>query len=941
MSVSRRVLTINGARRSVICSPEETLSSVLRRIGLTGVKVGCRAGQCGACTVILDDKPVRSCVRKMKSIEEFEEITTVEGIGTPNNLHPLQQAWITYGGIQCGFCTPGFIVSAKALLDKNIDPTREEVREWFQKNRNLCRCTGYKPLVDATLAAAKVMRGEAEMKDITWQAPDDGQYYGKNIPRRESGVSRATGTANYGEDLEEQMPRNTLHLAIVSPFVGHANIKGIDSTEALKMPGVVGVLTAEDVVGTNRYGAKNTNPRTTLAGSERPIICDKKIFKYGDIVAVVAANSREEAREAAKAVKVDLEELPFYGNQLESLLPNSIRIHDESENMFFRWPLKKGEDTRPIMDNDEKTVIEGSFFSGKQPHLPLEPDTAQAYIDDDGILVIHHKAQHIYGVPGTIGPAIGYPTDKIRVQMNECGGSFGSTIQPEVPALAAVAAIKYNRPASLTLSYEEQQLVTGKRHGANSNAKMAAGKDGKIEAFEYEMCYDAGAYTGGQQVLLWKCLALMGHPYNFPNIRGIAKSAVSNIGFGTAYRAYSGVQVATCQEAMMDMMAEKLNIDPLEFRYINAARPGDKCPTGTDYSIYPAAGMLDMLRPKYREALKRAEENSTPTKKRGVGIAMGGYTMGGYPDMAQVKLELNSKNKIVCYNTWEDMGQHAENGALLHMLEAFRPLNLTEDRVELVMGDNFTAPDAGPAAGSRCHYFVGNAIIDGAEKLMAMMKKPDGSYRSYDEMVADELETSVVGSWAVPEGLAEVLDYNDGNGTSVHEMMYNLNMAEIEVDVDTGETKVLKFTTMADIGAIGNPQGVEGQAYGGIEHGIGFALKEEFTDMSKHATLVGAGFLEIEEMPDDIELLWHNTPRDLGPYGSSGCSENFQQSIHMAVINAINNAVGVRIYETPAKPEKIKAALDAKAKGETLKQDKYYLGLDLFDELDYCEENPV
>ena len=183
MALKKMLLNINGAEKMVVFEPEDRLSEVIRKLGLTGTKVGCATGACGACTVLLDGKPVRSCVKKMKTIPELSEVTTIEGIGTPANLHPLQLAWIVHGGVQCGFCSPGFIMSAKGLLDVNDNPTREEVRDWFQKHRNVCRCTGYKPLVDAVMAAAKVVRGEMTMEELQFKIPEDGRIYNTYYPR--------------------------------------------------------------------------------------------------------------------------------------------------------------------------------------------------------------------------------------------------------------------------------------------------------------------------------------------------------------------------------------------------------------------------------------------------------------------------------------------------------------------------------------------------------------------------------------------------------------------------------------------------------------------------------------------------------------------------------------------------------------------------------------
>ncbi len=250
MAAIRKILEINGVQRSFICDPvNDSLADALRRLGLTGTKIGCNKGQCGACSVILNGKLVRSCLFKMGKVDDFSTVLTIEGLGTADNLHPLQLAWIIYGGVQCGFCTPGFIVSAKALLDENPNPTREEVRAWFQKNRNACRCTGYKPLVDAVMAAAKVMRGEMSREELFYKAPADGQVFGTAAPRP-TAKAKVMGLADYGADVAIKSP-DMLYLAMAVPDVAHANIIRIDTSEAEKSPGVFKVITAKDIPGNN------------------------------------------------------------------------------------------------------------------------------------------------------------------------------------------------------------------------------------------------------------------------------------------------------------------------------------------------------------------------------------------------------------------------------------------------------------------------------------------------------------------------------------------------------------------------------------------------------------------------------------------------------------------------------------------------------------------
>ncbi len=239
----KKVLKINGVNRTLIVDGSETLATVLReRLLLTGCKIGCGEGHCGACNVIVNGKVTKSCVTKINKVEDFSEITTIEGVGTVNDMHPLQLAWMAYGCAQCGFCSPGFIISAKVLLDNNPNPTREEVRDWFNRNRNLCRCTGYKPLIDATMAAAKVLRGEMSKEDLVF-TPTDNKILGTSFVRP-SAAAKVTGTCDYGADAALHMPENTLRLALVQAEVSHANIKGVDTSEAEKMPGVFKVITS-------------------------------------------------------------------------------------------------------------------------------------------------------------------------------------------------------------------------------------------------------------------------------------------------------------------------------------------------------------------------------------------------------------------------------------------------------------------------------------------------------------------------------------------------------------------------------------------------------------------------------------------------------------------------------------------------------------------------
>ncbi len=280
----KKTLKINGAEHALIAASDESLANVLRRqMGLTGTKVGCGQGQCGACSVIMNGKLVRSCVTKFAKVPEKAEIITIEGVGNPENLHPIQLAWMVHGGAQCGFCTPGFIVSTKALLAEKPNPSRAEIRDWFQVHRNACRCTGYKQLVDAVEDAARVMRGELKAEDLMFKMPEDGRIWGTRYPRP-SAVAKVTGTLDYGADLGIKMPPDTLKLALVQAKVSHANIKGIDTSEAEKMPGVHKIVTHKDIKGKNRITGLIIFPTNLGDGWDRPILCDEKVYQYGDAI---------------------------------------------------------------------------------------------------------------------------------------------------------------------------------------------------------------------------------------------------------------------------------------------------------------------------------------------------------------------------------------------------------------------------------------------------------------------------------------------------------------------------------------------------------------------------------------------------------------------------------------------------------------------------------
>lgn len=899
-----KTLFINGEKMRLMVDPEETLANVLRKeLKLTGTKIGCGGkGECGACTVLWDGMPVRSCLYTMERIPDGARIITIEGVGTKDNLHPLQLSWMVHGGAQCGFCTPGFIVSAKGLLDRNPNPTREDVRHWFQKNRNLCRCTGYKPLVDAVMDADRLMRGEIKTEDLWYKLNDGDSILGSKVVRP-SAAAKVTGTWDYGADLGiKALPDNTLHIKLVQAKVSHANILSIDTKEAEKMSGVFKVITYKDVPGTNRINGL-AFPQNKGDGKERPILCDKKVFQFGDAIAMVLADTPYQAEQAAAKVKVELQELPAYMSAPAAMAEDAIEIHPGTPNVYFETRTVKGEDTAPLMEN-LPYVVEDDFYVGRQPHLPLEPDVGYAYVDEEGRLIIHSKSIGIHLHAPMIAEGIGIPIEKLKLVQNHAGGTFGYKFSPTIEGLLGVAALVTKRPVYLEFNMYQMITYTGKRSPFFINLKMGADKDGKLVAMESDWTVDHGPYMEFGDLLTMRGHQFIGAGYNIPNIRGEGRTVATNHAWGSAFRGYGSPQSLFSSEVLIDELAEKVGMDPLEFRYKNVYREGSTTPTGCapDVIVYP--GLIDKIRPYYQEAKKNASARNAKGSdiKYGVGVSLLEYGCGlDGADSSEAWAEL-TQDGVTLGVSWEDHGQGADMGALSIAYETLRPMGIKMEQIKLVMNDMRYTPNSGPAGGSRSNVMTGNAITVTCRKLLEALKKEDGTYRTYDEMVAEEKPLRYEGKWTAP---CTACDVETGQGNPFPVYMYGVLLAEVSVDTTTGKAHVDKLTLASDCGTIVNKLVLEGQLYGGLVQGIGLALSEDFEDLKKHTTLIKCGFPEIEDVPDDITIIHQETPRPLTYYGQAGAGEMPLSAPHAAIINAIYNATGVRITKLPAYPEKI------------------------------------
>lgn len=910
----KRVFNINGVKRTLICNGDEKLSTILRdRLLLTGCKIGCGVGQCGACTVLVDGKVQRACILPISRIPDYAEITTVEGIGTVDNLHPVQVAWMAHGCAQCGFCTPGFIVSAKALLDENPSPTREEVRDWFQKNRNLCRCTGYKPLVDATMDAAAVLRGEKSKEDLLF-TPNDNIIVGTSFARP-SAAMKVTGTWDFGADEALYMPPETLRLALVQAEVSHANIKGVDTSEAEKMPGVFKIITAKDVPGKNRINGLVMLPLNNKCdGWDRPILCDEKVFQFGDAIAIVAADTEEHARAAAAAVKVDLEVLPAYMSVPEALAPDAIEIHPGIPNEYYETNCIKGEE----FDWDsvpESNMVEIHSYCSRQPHLTIEPDNGYAYIDEDGMLTVHSKSIGIHLHMPMIADGIGVPMDKLRLVQNNAGGTFGYKFSPTNEAILGVAALVCQRPVSLNFTMYQSITYTGKRSPGFMNIKLAADDNGKLLALWGRNYIDHGPYSEFGDLLTHRLTQFVGGGLDIPSIRSKNTTVFTNHAWGSAFRSYGSPQSYMGSDIAIDCLAAKMGIDPFEMRAMNCYKEKDdsRTPTGCRPDVYCEEELFDLARPYYQaavERVRRKNEASDGRIKYGIGVSLGVYGCGlDNTDASECHIELNPDDTVTVINSWEDHGQGADIATLTSAHGVLCEAGFTPDRIRLKMNDTKHCPNSGPAGGSRSTVMTGSATKIAAENLVNAMRREDGTFRNYAEMKEEGLDTYYTGHYAYSASVS--LNQETGQGEPFPAYMYTIFLPEVAVDTETGKVKVEKFTSVADCGTILNKLAVDGNFYGGLVQGIGLALSEDFEDIKKHTSFVACGIPYIKDAPDDMELVYLETPRPNGPYGAAGCGEAPLDAPHPAILNAIFNATGARIMKVPARPEVVLEAIKA------------------------------
>ncbi|MCX5815177.1 MAG: molybdopterin-dependent oxidoreductase [Proteobacteria bacterium] len=880
-------LKVNGAWYQFIVEPDRILLDLLREdLRLTGAKQSCdRKGQCGACTVIVNGKAVRSCLQKVAKLDGADVIT-VEGLGTPDNPHFIQEAFVLSGAVQCGFCTPGLIMASKALLDRNPNPNDQEIKKALE--HNLCRCTGYLKIIDAVKLAGLFIRGEMTPDAVR---PDpNGPKIGVSHPRP-SAMLKACGRAEFSADIKLQ---NALEVAVHRSTEHHAMITSIDTSVAEKMPGVVGVMTAKDIKGTNRI---------KVVYGDQPILAEDKVYCLGDAIAIVAAHTKEQALIAAAAIKVAYDPLSVLKTPEQAMAPDAIQLHSEWPNLCFRQPQIKGDAGKAMAES--VAVVEGHFSTQCNHQAPLEPEATVAYIEGDGEdsqLVVVGRSINIHLHMSNLQEALGY--ENVRYEEAFSGGNFGQKLAMTSEAISGAAALHFRRPVRYIPSLAESMLMSSKRHPFDMKVKLGASADGKLTAFDIDYIVDNGAYQIIGIIIVKRSLWMLSGSYNIPNITALARLVYTNNPAGGAARGAGPPQITFALESAIDMLAEKLGIDPLEFRRLNSLLPGQSVSTGMVYDQWPFPELCDAIRPAYERAKKEAAAWKNGSIRRGVGLGCHAFGVGGPADVGRVALELDPDDGITIYAAVADPGEG--NDSMLTQI-ASHLTGIPMDKVRLVTRDTDHTTGMGPAAASRMTYMAGGSLVLAIEQLKKTMEEAGVS--TYEGLVKAGKPTHYVGS-KVAEGKEAVLDPETGQGPSFESRVHAIQMAEVEVNTDTGEVRVIRVTTAVDSGTVINPQNLEGQLHGGMDQGVGFALREEYV----HGQTKDWFTFKFPTMKTafDMDVIINQTPRRKGPLGATGVGEMTMVCTAPAVTNAIHDACGARIYDLPATPDKIKAALAAR-----------------------------
>ncbi len=700
----------------------------------------------------------------------------------------------------------------------------------------------------------------------------------------------ATGKARFSADIRKE---GMLELAAVRSPHPRAKIKSIDVSQAEQLPGIVAVITARDIHGTNRLR------------DDQPLLCEDTVQVLGEAVAAVVAQTREQALKGADAAIVQYEPLPAVSTVGEALSEGSPRVHESTPNLCFTHPQIKGDAQTALADSDE--LVEAEFCTQLIHQTPLEPEASVAYLepDNDGgepQLVVVGRSINIHYHLKVLQDAVGW--ENMRYEQPFIGGQFGIKMDITAEGLAAVAALHVRRPVLYVCSLTESMWITTKRHPFNMKVRLGANRDGRLTGHSIDFTVENGAYMSAGESIIKRALFMLSGSYNIPHVRAFGRLVYTNNAWGGAARGAGPPQVNFALESAMEVLAAKLGMHPLEFRLVNSVRPGESMSTGQVVDEWPYPGCLEAIRERYDKAVSEAVRSKQGRFRRGVGIAGGSFGIGrGGPDRSNVAVELMPNGGLTIYGSVSDPGEG--NDAMLIQI-ASHLMGISPAKIRLITRDTDRTPDSSTASGSRVTYMSGGALVNAIEALQLSLAEVGA--KTYEELVAAGRPTKYLGT-RIAE--ATLLDAKTGQGIPFESQVHGVQMAEVEVDTDTGDVRVLKITAAVDAGTVINPSIVEGQIQSGLDMGAGMALREQYVH-GETKDWVSSKFPTMKTS-FDMEVILLQTPRKRGPLGALGIGEFVLLPTAAAIVTAIHDATGgERIRHLPATPERV---LEAMRKG--------------------------